>query len=741
VIRHGQRDVTLHGDRHFRVVRVTRTTVVLRAARPQAVQSLSVTAPTGSGTYTVGAGLTVSWTTNRAASGGEFGVWARSAAGSWYVAKLVRASGGSSFTTSLTLSVPAGGGYQAIVAYRASAGSGSWGVFGTSPGAFAVTAAAPLSLSVTAPTGSGTYAVGANLTVRWATSQAVSAGEFGVWARSAAGAWYAAKLLPASGAASYSTGLPLSVPAGSGYQAIVAYRASAGSGSWDSFGTSPGTLSVVAPTPTPTPSPTPTSKPTVTPTPTPTPTSKPTVTPTPTPTPTRTVTPTPTPTPTPTVTPTPTPTPTPTWPPAVDGPVVDGMLGLYVGTTTNSVWWAPALAKLPALGVRSIRVALQWWNIQPTATSYDWSSVDRVLSLAETYGLRVDLLLGWTPSWAQASDPDPRRGPDDPAALQAFAAALCTRYRGRIAALEIWNEPNATGFFQAYPGMSIPASYVRILKAAYAGAKGADPSVQIIAGNSDGRYSTDANGAYYAQDDFLSACYAAGAGGSFDMWATHNYPGSPGTVVPEFRFGAWAGYRSVWGVVESLRAILDAHGDGSKPLGITEVGWPNGGDSDSNTSAPPSFVTQRRYTVRNILHAYAHNLRTYQVMFVFDFPDGTYGIFNSDASERPVATAIRVVSTQLHGSVYQESLNAGEGNFVYRFRLPNGSQAFAAWTTAGEYVDESGVRSAADPAVRLQLGAGAVYAIVNLDGTTAGQYSSGAVLNLTNDPVLLVPAG
>jgi hypothetical protein len=445
---------------------------------------------------------------------------------------------------------------------------------------------------------------------------------------------------------------------------------------------------------------------------------------------------------TPTVTPTPTPTPTSSfvWPPAIDGPAIDGMLGQYVGNTTNSAWWSPVLPKLQALGMQSIRVALYWKDIQPSVTRYDWSSVDRVLSLAETYGLRVHLLLGWTPSWAQASAPDPRRGPDDPATLRAFAAALCARYPGRIAALEIWNEPNATGFFQAYPGMSIPESYVRILRAAYVGAEGADPSVQIIAGNSDGRYSTDSNGTYYAQDDFLSACYSAGAGGYFDMWATHNYPGWPGTLPPEFRFGAWAGNRGVWGIVESMRAIMDGHGDGSKPIGITEVGWPSGGDSDRKSSAPPSLNTQRRYTVRNILHAYAHTIRTYQVMFVFDFPGGTWGIFNSDTSERPVATAIGVVSTQLSGSVYQERMDAGGGNFVYRFSLPNGSQVLAAWTTAGEYLDESGVPSFANPAVRLELGSGAVYSIVNLGGSTTGHYSSGTVLNLTNDPVLLVPA-
>ena len=114
---------------------MTQRYVVLRAARPQAPKSLSVSAPTGSGSYVAGASLTVAWSTNRVTSSGEFGLWARSPAGSWYVGKLLRPSGASSYSTSLPLDVPVGSGYQAIVAWRATAGSGSWSLFGTSPGA------------------------------------------------------------------------------------------------------------------------------------------------------------------------------------------------------------------------------------------------------------------------------------------------------------------------------------------------------------------------------------------------------------------------------------------------------------------------------------------------------------------------------------------------------------------------------------------------------------------------------
>ncbi len=142
VIGRGQHGVTLPGARRFTVVSVTHKYVLLRASA-KAPTGVSVTAPTGSGSYSVGASLTVRWTTNRAASSGEFCVWARSSSGSRYIGRLVPASGGSSFSTAVTLSVPAGAGYRAVVSYRPTAGGGAWSLTATSPGSFAVVAPTP----------------------------------------------------------------------------------------------------------------------------------------------------------------------------------------------------------------------------------------------------------------------------------------------------------------------------------------------------------------------------------------------------------------------------------------------------------------------------------------------------------------------------------------------------------------------------------------------------------------------
>ena len=99
-------------------------------------------------------------------------------------------------------------------------------------------------IRVTLPDGNKSYPQGAPLMVQWTVSSYVGYGEFALGVRSPDGTWYIGMLVPASGATSYLAGLSLNVPWGSGYKAIVAWRATAGSGAWTLFATSPGSFAV-----------------------------------------------------------------------------------------------------------------------------------------------------------------------------------------------------------------------------------------------------------------------------------------------------------------------------------------------------------------------------------------------------------------------------------------------------------------------------------------------------------------
>ena len=125
--------------------------------------------------------------------------------------------------------------------------------------------------------------------------------------------------------------------------------------------------------------------------------------------------------------------------------------------------------------------------------------------------------------------------------IATFVAYLAQRYGTRLAAIEVWNEPDQSN--EAYfAGPEKPQRYAAVLRAAYPAIKQANPNVPVLAGSLVG-----ANGV------FLRALYAAGIKGYYDGLAVHYY-----TLT-----------------LASLRSIHEvqvANGD-TKPLWLNEFGW------------------------------------------------------------------------------------------------------------------------------------------------------------------------
>jgi len=98
---------------------------------------------------------------------------------------VVPATGGTSFSTPITLSLPTGSGYQVIVAYRPTSGSGTWGSFVSTWWSFTVTATMPaitfgqtLAGSITTPAEMDTYTFAANAGDRVLVRMSFSSGDF-----------------------------------------------------------------------------------------------------------------------------------------------------------------------------------------------------------------------------------------------------------------------------------------------------------------------------------------------------------------------------------------------------------------------------------------------------------------------------------------------------------------------------------------------------------------------------------
>ncbi len=97
-----------------------------------------------------------------------------------------------------------------------------------------------------------------------------------------------------------------------------------------------------------------------------------------------------------------------------------------------------------------------WKDVNPSKGAFDWSVLDARVAQAEASGARPMLVLGLTPTWA-ASDPnagDARWGlgtaspPKDINDWKNYVQAVVSRYGGRIAAYEVWNEANLQTFWK-----------------------------------------------------------------------------------------------------------------------------------------------------------------------------------------------------------------------------------------------------------------------------------------------------
>lgn len=220
------------------------------------------------------------------------------------------------------------------------------------------------------------------------------------------------------------------------------------------------------------------------------------------------------------------------------------------------------------MGSATIVDFFPWAYIETAPNDYDWHHPDRIIQYAHEQGLQVIARLGLVPDWARPRIDQQRTSlnsltPDHYADYARFVGAFVARYRGQLAAIVAWNEPNLS-FEWGYRQVS-PAEYVGFLKQVYSAAHTANPDALVLGGALAPTLEQSAN----ALDDldFLRGVYQAGGAAYFDGLAIHTYgftqpaTAAPATDVLNFRR------------IELLRAVMVANGDSGKPVYVTESGW------------------------------------------------------------------------------------------------------------------------------------------------------------------------
>ena len=297
-------------------------------------------------------------------------------------------------------------------------------------------------------------------------------------------------------------------------------------------------------------------------------------------------------------------------------------------------------------GAEVVRMDMSWSSLELYGRSRlnrpYLRRADAFVRSARRRGLRVIVTLWGSPCWASSAPASLRQGcrgawwsrgveaypPRKASEYGRIAAWVARRYGDKVAALEIWNEPNEPFFLR---GRDPVRSYGSLVRASYKPVKRAAPGVRVLAG-----------AIAYSDGDFLTALYERGRiGGYYDAISYHPYTGGrdPRAPAPP---GANRKTSFVDGT-EWIREVMAAHGDGGE-LWMTEIG----SSTCRGREVCVDEATQARH-VRDFLDIAAgwSFVRAVVVYSLRDSrgpsttPAGRFGLLRSDLRPKPAWSEFR----------------------------------------------------------------------------------------------------
>jgi len=269
---------------------------------------------------------------------------------------------------------------------------------------------------------------------------------------------------------------------------------------------------------------------------------------------------------------------------------------------------------------RWIKQQLQWGVFENQQGKMDWTGFDSIINAAHDKGIRVMLSIVTAPQWTHPNlpasnppgenDPTAIKGPpDDPAAYANFIGQVIDRYKGKIQAIEVWNEQNLVREWRTSPQTLSARRYVELLSAAYAVIKQRDPSITVISGALS---PTGPGDGVNSTDDFvyMQQLIDAGLLDVVDCVGAHHNgynvgpdvgadtaPNDPKAATAKFK-GPFDNSKGApdhsWFFKDTLQGYNRMLG-GKKQLCVTEFGWAS---SEGYAGFPPNFEFVQDNTVQ-----------------------------------------------------------------------------------------------------------------------------------------------
>ena len=248
------------------------------------------------------------------------------------------------------------------------------------------------------------------------------------------------------------------------------------------------------------------------------------------------------------------------------------------------------------------RLDVAWDHVQQQGINhYHWDEVDAWVQAALDRDLQVVLTLDFAPAWAyppnacaqvRARFPETQIHPapdyDHLSHWIAFCDTVARRYPD-VRHFEIGNEPNSQIFYCTMYDDTTHESqnaiaYSDLLVAAALAIRAARPDAIVLLGGAMGTFGGFYNAFAPSPWSWLRSLYIAdpNLGSHFDILAYHPY-GPRGGPLSSPSSGA-----NSFAYTDTLHSILVAHGDGDKPIWLTEAGY----STNNNAGPDDCYVTE-----------------------------------------------------------------------------------------------------------------------------------------------------
>jgi Cellulase (glycosyl hydrolase family 5) len=231
--------------------------------------------------------------------------------------------------------------------------------------------------------------------------------------------------------------------------------------------------------------------------------------------------------------------------------------------------WPPTdgLGRTASLGtIRLWDDMIKWGQVNTSRGSYDWSMFDDWVALSQSLNAEILYTFGDTPAYAgtiptgnnihclapsdySCSPPNDVNadGTGTDADFSAFVTAVVTRYKGKIAYYELWNEPDCSCYFAG-----TQAQMVRMNKDAAAIIRSIDPNAKLLS----------PSGHVWTLDTWFDAYIQAGGAAAFDIVNFHMRSTGDLNITPESFIGTYS----------NIKSAVAAHNLSNLPIWDSEHG-------------------------------------------------------------------------------------------------------------------------------------------------------------------------